>query len=221
MDEREFAAQTLTFVERAVYGDSASVHLASDRDPLTCLREGGATPAELDRWVRVLRSFKRECVGISKEAAAAFDTSDSPYYESVWNACSLDERLVLRQLAEEGVVNPQSQGVVGRLLQAGLVVRSPALQIVNDSFRDFVLQAATPGQVSAWERSGVAIPWSLIEVTMLTVVVTLAGLLVVTQQQLLNAWIGFIPAFLPAAQKLVRAVAALRSAPDSPIADVT
>jgi hypothetical protein len=54
---------------------------------------------------------------------------------------------------------------------------------------------------------------------MLTVVVTLAGLLIVTQEQLLNAWIGFIPAFLPAAQKLVKAVAGLRLPPsDGPVA---
>ena len=81
---------------------------------------------------------------------------------------------------------------------------------MNDSFKDFILHAANPGQVAVWERQGLAIPWGTIEFAMLTVVVTLAGLLIVTQEQLLSAWIGFIPAFLPAAQKLVKAVAALR-----------
>jgi hypothetical protein len=218
LDEREFAAQTLTFVERAVYRDGGFVRIVCDRDPLGCLRESGAATSELDRWVRVLRSFRRECVGLDKEAPATFDASDAPYYESLWNACSVDERLALHQLAEEGVVNPQSQVVLGSLLQAGVVVRAPAVQIMNDSFREFVLQAATPGQVSTWERRGVVIPWGSIEVAMLTVVVTLAGMLVVTQEQLVNAWIGFIPAFLPAAQKLMKAVAALRPPPtDGPL----
>jgi hypothetical protein len=217
--EREFAAQTLALVERAVYRNKGVVRMVSDRDPLMCLRENDATTADLDRWARVLRRFRRESVGLATHAPSAFDESDAPYYESLWSACSLDERLALCQLAEERVVNPQNQLVIGGLLQAGLVVRTPSLQIMNESFKDFVSQAATPSQIGAWERRGVVIPWSTIEVAMLTVVVTLAGLLIVTQEQLLNAWIGFIPAFLPAAQKLVKAVAGLRLPPsDGPVA---
>ena len=217
--EREFAAQTLAIVERAVYRNKGVVRIVSDRDPLMCLRENDATTADLDRWARVLRHFRRESVGLATHAPSAFDESDAPYYESLWSACTLDERLALCQLAEERVVNPQNPLVIGGLLQAGLIVRTPSLQIMNESFKDFVSQAATPGQIGAWERRGVVIPWSTIEVAMLTVVVTLAGLLIVTQEQLLNAWIGFIPAFLPAAQKLVKAVAGLRLPPtDGPVA---
>jgi hypothetical protein len=60
--------------------------------------------------------------------------------------------------------------------------------------------------VSAWERRGVVIPWSSIEVAMLTVVVTLAGLLVVTQEQLLNAWIGSSRRYCRRRRKLVKPV---------------
>ena len=142
--------------------------------------------------------------------SAALSESDLPYFEALWNACTVDERLALAQLAEEGVVNPQKRSVVRDLLQSGLIVRNPTLQIVSDRFKDFISQVTNPGQVAIWERQGVAIPWGSIEFAMLTVVATLAGLLIVTQEQLVSAWIGFIPAFLPTAQKLVKAVAALR-----------
>ena len=192
-----------------MYRDGARVSIAADRDPLTCLRENRGTPADLDRWVRVLRGFKRESVGIDAQSAALSE-SDLPYFEALWNACTVDERLALAQLAEESVVNPQKRSVVRDLLRSGLIVRNPTLQIVSDRFKDFISQVTNPGQVAIWERQGVAIPWGSIEFAMLTVVATLAGLLIVTQEQLVSAWIGFIPAFLPTAQKLVKAVAALR-----------
>src|SRR4029077_20803410 len=40
-------------------------------------------------------------------ALAAFGSAAAPYYQSLWNTCTVAERLALRHLAEEGVVNPQ------------------------------------------------------------------------------------------------------------------
>jgi hypothetical protein len=265
LDERAFAAETLKFVERATYRDRCTVRIATDRDPLACLRDSGAPPDELDRWARVLRSFRKETVGIGRrgkpqidtpkeavgtstkassqvteairkecrdipalvrnaddvlrtfdqsttadEALAAFGAAASPYYEALWNACASDERLLLHQIAEEGVVNPQNHAVVRDLMKVGLIVRNRAVEIMNATFREFVLHAPSANEVSTWERRDVAIPWASVEIAMMTVVVILAGLLVVTQEQLLHAWIGFLPTLLPAAQKLWKTVTALR-----------
>jgi hypothetical protein len=265
LDEPAFAAETLKFVERATYRDRCTVRIASDRDPLACLRDRGTPPDELDRWARVLRSFRKETVGLGRrgksqidsskeavgastnassqvtevirkecreipalvriaddvlrtfhqsttadEALAAFGAAASPYYEALWNACTSDERLLLHQIAEEGVVNPQNHAVVRDLMKVGLIVRNRAVEIMNTTFCEFVLNAPSANEVSTWERRGVAIPWASVEIAMMTVVVILAGLLVVTQEQLLHAWIGFLPTLLPAAQKLWKTVTALR-----------
>ncbi len=266
LDERAFAAETLKFVERATYRDHCTVRIATDRDPLACLHDSGAPPDELDRWARVLRSFRKEIVGLGShhgkpqidssketagtstnasslvteairkecrdipalvriadcvlrtfhqattedEALAAFGSAASPYYQALWNACTADERLLLHQIAEEGVVNPQNHTVVRDLMRVGLVVRNRAAEIMNRTFREFVLHAPSANEVSTWERRGVAIPWASVEIAMMTVVVILAGLLVVTQEQLLHAWIGFLPTLLPVAQKLWKTVTALR-----------
>src|SRR4029077_11960261 len=101
------------------------------------------------------------------------------------------ERLALRHLAEEGVVNPQNQAVVRDLIRMGLVVRNPVVRIMNATFCDFVLQAVGTKQVAAWERRDVVVPWGSIEAAMWTAVAMLAGLLIVTQDQLLDAWFGF------------------------------
>jgi hypothetical protein len=157
---------------------------------------------------RVLRTFDRSIT--EDEALAAFGSAASPYYQALWNACTADERLLLHQIAEEDVVNPQNHALVRDLMKVGLIVRSRAVEIMNRTFREFVLHAPSASLVSSWERRDVAIPWASVEIAMMTVVVILAGLLVVTQEQLLHAWIGFLPTLLPAAQKLWKTITALR-----------
>src|SRR5205085_8407488 len=77
LDEPEFAAQTLKFLERAMYRDDAKVvRIASDRDALACLRDSGTPAGELERWVRTLRSFRKEIIGIGGRAGEfEIDTS--------------------------------------------------------------------------------------------------------------------------------------------------
>jgi hypothetical protein len=52
--------------------------------------------------------------------------------------------------------------------------------------------------VSAWEHDGVRVPWGTIATTGVTVAFGLAGLLLLTQEQLVDAWISYVPAFAPA-----------------------
>ena len=54
------------------------------------------------------------------------------------------------------------------------------------------------GEVSKWERRGVQMPWASVETAMTTIVFGLAAVLVVTQEQLMGAWIGFVPTLAPA-----------------------
>jgi hypothetical protein len=222
----------LRFIERAVHGCTGAVRIVCDRDPLVCLHEIGAPAADLDRWARALASFQMEIVGVRDllsaeshavatrlaahpsmlrdEALDAHGLAAAPQYEALWRACTADEQLALYQLAREGLVNPQNQRVVQRLMQMGLVVRSPLPRVMNESFRRFVLQRASPEDVSAWERRGVPVPWGSVKAAMMTVVVGLAALLVITQQQLVSAWFGFVPTLVPAAQRLWTALAAMR-----------
>ena len=120
------------------------------------------------------------------------------FYEGLWNGCSTSERVVLRQLAEEGLVNPNNQAAVSRMLNAGLVRHGQTFRIMNETFRRFVLCAASHEVVSSWEREGVSVPWGTIATTGVTVAFGLAGLLLLTQEQLVDAWISYVPALAPA-----------------------
>lgn len=211
-DNRDFASQTLMFVERAVYRENCTVQIVGDRDPLACVRESKATPAEIARWLRVLRPFRKDVVAVGDSSSGTLQpdsVSGAPYYEALWNACSPDERLALRHIADEQVVNPQSRAVVQHLVQTGLVVRQSGARIADPAFREFVQRAASDDQIREWELRGVTVPWGSIELAFVTGIVALAGLLVITQQQLLNAWMGVLPALLPVAKPTVETVAKL------------
>ena len=74
-------------------------------------------------------------------------------YQSLWQICSMPEKQVLAQLAEEGVVNLQNRDVLGELIRRGLVVRDPHPRIMNLSFRGFVLAAASELRLKDMEHA--------------------------------------------------------------------
>ena len=106
--------------------------------------------------------------------------------------------LALQQLAKEDVVNPHNGHVVERLLVSGFVRRDPTFRLMNETFRRFVLQMVLADEVTKWEREGVEMPWSSYATSVGAFAVVASAVLFLTQQQLLDAWIGYVPAIVPA-----------------------
>lgn len=83
-----------------------------------------------------------------------------PYYRSIWELCSREERLVLIQLAQVGLVNPKREDIVRRLARRRLVVVDPRFRLMSQSFMRFVCAAEPQERITEWERSGSAMSWS-------------------------------------------------------------
>src|SRR5262249_55165572 len=155
--------------EELIYRRNRKVRIASDRDPLACIADSPLSDprlatTELDRWTRVLQSFRKESASVADglapdriedigllartrlgddspaaqavleecssspqlmrmaeallpwieradawtadDARREFGAAAEPYYQAVWQSCTIEQRLALRQLAEEGLVNP-------------------------------------------------------------------------------------------------------------------
>src|SRR5262249_18916152 len=259
-----FRAQMLECLEVAIHRSRCSVRIATVRDPLETLRELKDPAPDLERWARLLDSFRKEVVGLATDSAGVEAlraqlrrcrnglTGDqralllsecapaSPlltvgeelvmrlakegrvsttalvdeigdaaayFYRALWDACSMDEQLALRQIAEEGVVNPNNRMTAGRLSQAGLVSRDAAtVRLMNESFRRFVLHVEPAARIAMWEHKGVSVPWGSIAAAFLTVAFGLGGLLLLTQQQLVDSWLNYVPAVasaIPSAWKVI------------------
>ena len=220
LDNRDDRMRMLRFLEELVYRHKRAVWIASAREPIGQLQESSdACPdsAEMTRWIRVLQSFHEARVGLAEGEpsivggdAEATATLAAPYYRAVWASCSKPEQLALRQLAEEGVVNPNNDAIVSQLLRSGLVRRTPVFSLMSERFGHFVLQALSHDEISEREHADVALPWASITTAMLTVALGLGALLVLTSQQLADAWIGYVPALAPAVPTVMKFLTAAR-----------
>jgi hypothetical protein len=62
------------------------------------------------------------------------------YYYAIWNACSPAEKLLIYDLAQDGLVNTKNEAVMSDLVQKGLLRTEPTLRLFNQSFTQFILQ---------------------------------------------------------------------------------
>ena len=177
------------------------------------LRECSMSPRLLTIGAEVLRESLTDVPLSAEDLLTEIGVAAEPYYHTLWATCSREEKLALQQLAQEDVVNPANRHVIERLLASGLVRRAPTFRLMNETFRRFVLQAVSPDDLRAWEREGVELPWISYASSIGSFAVVAAAVLFLTQQQLLDAWIGYVPALVPAATTLGKMFAAGSSKP--------
>ena len=75
-----------------------------------------------------------------------------PCYQLLWTSCTRSEKLVLIQLAQEGLINPKSRDTLDELIAKGLVLRGAAPTVFNLTFRDFLQGIERTDVIQAWER---------------------------------------------------------------------
>jgi hypothetical protein len=117
--------------------------------------------------------------------------------------------------ADEGLVNPRNDAIVAQC--SGLVRRDHLFRLMDDRFRNFVLHALSSDEIRAREREGVSLPWASITTAALTVAAGLGALLLLTSQQLVDAWIGYVPAPAPAVPAVLRLLGVRRDPKEGPV----
>jgi len=74
-------------------------------------------------------------------------------YQLLWTSCTRSEKLVLIQLAQEGLVNPKNRETLDELVAKGLVLTGPVPTLFNITFRDFLQGIERSSVVQEWERT--------------------------------------------------------------------
>lgn len=69
------------------------------------------------------------------------------FYHQLLNSCTPSETFVLLDIADDQLVNPNNLGTIKILLQKGLLVYDKTFQVMNRSFRDFILHAVDSSEV--------------------------------------------------------------------------
>lgn len=115
-----------------------------------------------------------------------------PDYESRWQRCSEEEKLLLMQLVEEGYANPKQDEVVRRLLAAGLLLLDPVLRPMSQSFALFVAANTHSDQVHEQEQAHSGLRWSLVRTLLIAALLLIMVFLALTQRDVVEVWIAYL-----------------------------
>jgi hypothetical protein len=120
------------------------------------------------------------------------------FYHHIWQALSAEERYLLYDLAEDGLVNPSNKYHLSMLLQKGLIQRKDRhgqLKLMNESFRSFVLISVNREEALELKNevkgSGT---WDEIRTPLMLVIIGILGILLASQQQAFTTIIGYLTA---------------------------
>ena len=136
------------------------------------------------------------------------------YYREIWATCTPAEKLVLGQVAEEGLVNEKTKMTVRLLMARGLIRRQPHFVLMNETFRQFVLSPYVRSEVAELEEQSSG-TWDVIRWPFLVVLIAILSFFFATQQELSKTVLGVVAAaatVLPAVVKIVSMFGDRRSA---------
>ena len=139
------------------------------------------------------------------EVIDEFTERASAYYDMRWSSCADDEKLILSQLAREGLLNPRSRRSIRRLMGRGLIRRNPQLSLLNESFRKYVLNASAAEEVDVKHVDELD-TWSNISRPLAFVLIAVIVMFLITQKDLANTASAIVTALaggIPALIKLI------------------
>jgi len=122
-----------------------------------------------------------------------------PYYQSIWESCSLEEQIALYHLAKDGFLHAHHPEFP-RLFLKGLVQLTPDLRLMNDSFRLFVLFAGYRAKLFSQETEHIQSAWDAFKRPLLLILAGSALFLFGTQEELKDSFtvvLGTIPFLVP------------------------
>ena len=137
------------------------------------------------------------------------------YFAGLWSSCRQDEKLLLYQLAHNGLANGRNRRTLRRLMARGLVRRNPNLELFSESFRLYVLESADRENLVkiARENRG-ASTWDSLRLPFFVIIISFLLLLFATQKDMLTTTTALATALttgLPVLMKLIGSFTERRS----------
>lgn len=129
------------------------------------------------------------------------------YYAGLWASCHDDEKLLLYNLAHNGLANGRNRRVLRRLIARGFVRRDPNLKLFSETFRLYVLAAARREDLVSRSRElRGASTWDTLRIPFFVVIISFLFLLFATQKDLMTTTTALATALttgIPMIMKLI------------------
>ncbi len=126
------------------------------------------------------------------------------YYRLVWKECSDDQKFVLAQLAEDGLLNPTNGRAIRQLVRQGLITTDPQFRLMNESLRRFLRSATSAALKQEWVRESRRSGWGKMHGAFLTTMILLGAFLLTTQNALWQSSAAYVTTALGALGTLAK-----------------
>ncbi len=128
-----------------------------------------------------------------------------PYYFSIWNSLSKDERYIIYDIARDRFVNTINTNGIMSLLDKGILVYDHSLRIMNESFSNFVLTKVNSDEALEMEmESRKKGTWNTVFAVLFLLIISLVVFLSIGQQNFLNDLNAFLTAIVALVGLLIR-----------------
>lgn len=142
---------------------------------------------------------------VKEEIILKIQSMAQPFYYSLWNTCSKEEKYLLYDLAMDGFVNTNNERGLKKLLEKGLIYYQESLMLMNESFRNFILSTIKETESLAMEkelrRSG---NWSLYSSIFLILLVSLIVFVSLSQKEIISQFVALLAGLATAIPYLLR-----------------
>ncbi|MBI3219071.1 MAG: hypothetical protein HYZ44_06145 [Bacteroidetes bacterium] len=95
---------------------------------------------------------RKEKIAVQEKYLLQLESKAQEQYKKALNGCSEEEKYFLFDLASDGVTNFANEPIIGSLAGKKLIRLTPALEIVNRSFAQYVLNNITAEEITKWEE---------------------------------------------------------------------
>jgi len=140
-------------------------------------------------WRRLLKESTKTPLNASQLLVEA-DERLERHYRQQWSLCPPEQRLVLRQIAHEQLVNRKSARTVRVLMARRLVVRRPEIRLASETFRRFVL--STPSETDAAVLQSSSSVWDSVRWPFMAMLAATTAFFFATQRELFNSTLGIL-----------------------------
>ena len=165
-----------------------------------CLNQESLPTLQLKRIGRWIRTYQEWATWTPSQMKEQFLQIGWPYYQTLWQSCSFSEKLALYHIAVDGYLHADNPDLTP-LSQKGLIRLTPDLQLMNDSFRQCVLQLGANFQLFQLEKQASQDTWGKLKWPFLFIFGTILLFFFFTQHEFKNSFITLIsllPILLPA-----------------------
>jgi hypothetical protein len=191
-----------------------SIIILSDIDPLL-----KPSIESSERWRILLRSFVRVELNPRLPQRVNEDDADyqnrvtaEAYYRWLMSGLAKTEKLVMIQLAQEGVVNPNSADTVSELMEQGMIERrSGLLTVTHNDFGQFLKRIVPTDTVKRWEKQIAGARPASLQTSLLVLGVGVVAFLVYTQGEVFNTWVTYATGFVASVPKALQLFRSFRT----------